>query len=178
MQDTTQADTGRQAGGHRQASSQTSRQTYWQAGGRLAGRDRHASQHVSGQHTSNPRASGHASQHASGRASQHANQFPTCKRTTAKTNARARTHTDITIRSWQYRPAGKAQHRSDRTNTESSGSRPAGTKKARHDAVHITNTESSGSRHKTFVANMQGATRSNTHSRICGHYTDYRHDTY
>ena len=40
MQDTTQADTGRQAGGHRQASSQTSRQTYWQAGGRLAGRDR------------------------------------------------------------------------------------------------------------------------------------------
>ena len=33
-------DTGRQAGGHRQASSQTSRQTYWQAGGRLAGRDR------------------------------------------------------------------------------------------------------------------------------------------
>ena len=35
-----QADTGRQAGGHRQASSQTSRQTYWQAGGRLAGRDR------------------------------------------------------------------------------------------------------------------------------------------
>ena len=87
-------------------------------------------------------------------------------------------HTDITIRSWQYRPAGKAQHRSDRTNTESSGSKPAGTKKARHDAVHITNTESSGSRHKTFVANMQGATRSNTHSRICGHYTDYRHDTY
>ena len=103
---------------------------------------------------------------------------PTCKRTTAKINARARTHTDITIRSWQYRPAGKAQHRSDRTNTESSGSRPAGTKKARHDAVHITNTESSGSRHKTFVANTQGATRSNTHSRICGHYTDYGHDTY
>ena len=50
---------------------------------------------------------------------------PTCKRTTAKINARARTHTDITIRSWQYRPAGKAQHRRDRTNTESSGSRPA-----------------------------------------------------
>ena len=40
MQDTTQADTGRQAGGHRQASSQTSRQTYWQAGGGLEGRDR------------------------------------------------------------------------------------------------------------------------------------------
>ena len=91
------------------------------------------------------------------------------------TRAHARTHTDITIRSWQYRPAGKAQHRSDRTNTESSGSRPAGTKKVRHDAVHITNTESSGSRHKTFVANTQGATRSNTHSRICGHY---RHETY
>ena len=35
-----QADTGRQAGGNRQASSQTSRQTYWQAGGNLAGRDR------------------------------------------------------------------------------------------------------------------------------------------
>ena len=34
------AETGTQAGGHRQASSQTSRQTYWQAGGRLAGRDR------------------------------------------------------------------------------------------------------------------------------------------
>ena len=100
---------------------------------------------------------------------------PTCKRTTANINARARTHTDITIRSWQCRPAGKAQHRSDRTNTESSGSRPAGTKKVRHDAVHITNTESSGSRHKTFVANTQGATRSNTHSRICGHY---RHETY
>ena len=113
---------------------------------------------------------------------------PTCKRACKPTckpisnmqadngkNKRTRTHTDITIRSWQYRPAGKAQHRSDRTNTESSGSRPAGTKKARHDAVHITNTESSGSRHKTFVANMQSATRSNTHSRICGHY---RHKTY
>ena len=86
-------------------------------------------------------------------------------------NKRTRTHTDITIRSWQYRPAGKAQHRSDRTNTESSGSRPAGTKKVRHDAVHITNTESSGSRHKTFVANTQGATRSNTHRRISGHST-------
>ena len=60
VQDTTQADTGRQAGGHRQASSQTSRQTYWQAGGRLAGGDRHASQHVSGQHKRNPRASGYA----------------------------------------------------------------------------------------------------------------------
>ena len=88
MQDTTQADTGRQAGGHRQASSQTSRQTYWQAGGRLAGRDRHTSQHVSGQHKGNPRASGHASQHASGRVSQHANLpkpphhvlHPKCKR--------------------------------------------------------------------------------------------------
>ena len=75
VQDTTQADTGRQAGGHRQASSQTSRQTYWQAGGRLAGRDRHASQHVSGQHTSNPRASGHASQHASSKRACK----PTCK---------------------------------------------------------------------------------------------------
>ena len=84
-----------------------------------------------------------------------------------QTHAHARTHTDITIRSWQYKPAGKAQHRSDRTNTASS---PTGTKKARHDAVHITNTERSGSRHKRFVANMHGATRSNTHSRICGQY--------
>ena len=154
-----------------QGSSQTSRQTYWQAGGRLAGRDRHASQHVSGQRKSNPRASGHASQHASGRASQHASKHASGQRQ-KQTHAHARTHTDITIRSWQHKPAGKAQHRSDRTNTASS---PTGTKKARHDAVHITNTESSGSRHKTFVANTQGATRSNTHSRICGHY---RHETY